>query len=171
MWPFNRQKESHDTGEADSVTSEAQGDTDQESIRCATANVVEESLYGEGGKETRRGTKHFRGGAKVYIIVAFPGMCEGATVIGHHRASGRYIKLTMKAKYLERFCMTSVYGPKVIEMIRKHYSEKGQAFSYFEHQAQNLCDSVSLWAELERNRKRREQAGGDQPATRGGVYA
>ena len=46
--------------------------------------------------ERRRGTKHFRGGAKVHVIDAHWGTCEVVTVIGHHRASGRYAKLDMR---------------------------------------------------------------------------
>ena len=157
MWPFNRRKKVCTSRNEESAVSETADGSEPESIRCATANVVEESAFGEGGKGTRRGTKHFKGGAKVYVIDSFPGTCESAIVIGHHRASGRYIKLTMKAKYLGRFRITAVYSPKVIGLVREHYADKGRAFSCYEHQVQKLFDSVSSWAELERNERQREQ--------------
>ena len=86
-----------------------------------TANVVVERPYGPGGKETRHGTKHFRGGAKVYIIGGYGGMGETLTVIGHHRSSGRYVKLDMLGRHLENFRMTICYSPKVIEIVADEY--------------------------------------------------
>lgn len=92
-----------------------------ESTWLITANVVENRPYGPDGKETRKGTKHFRGGAKVYIIGAHWGMCETVTVIGHHRASGRFVKLDMRKRHLDNFRMTVCYSPKVIEMVANEY--------------------------------------------------
>lgn len=82
-----------------------------------TANVLQERKCGEGGIESRRGTKHFRGGAKVYVIGAHWGQCESVIIIGHHRASGRYVQVTTKKRYLENFRMTLCYSPKVIELV------------------------------------------------------
>ena len=90
---------------------------DVEPIWLITANVLHELKCGEGGTETRRGTKHFRGGAKVYIVGAHWGMCESVIVIGHHRASGRYVQLTIKKRYIENLRMTLCYSPKVIELV------------------------------------------------------
>ena len=74
-------------------------------IWLITANVIEERKCGEGGHEMRRGTKHFRGGAKVYIVGAYWGMCESVIVIGHHRASGKYVQMTLQKRYLENLRM------------------------------------------------------------------
>jgi hypothetical protein len=125
-------------------------------MRCATANVLKEIRWGEGGAEIKKGTKHFRGGAKVYIIDYYPGMCEGVVVVGHHRASGRYIELSMRAKHLENFRMTTVYSPKVLKVIRDRYSKFGSRYS--EGHAHHICDAARGWAEAER--KRSEHDGG-----------
>ena len=93
-----------------------------EPVWLITANVVEERSYGEGGLEQKRGTKHFRGNAKVYVIDAYWGMCETVTVIGHHRASGRYVKIDLPVKHLARLRMTLCYSPKVIELASEHWS-------------------------------------------------
>lgn len=88
-----------------------------EPLWLITANVVEIRNYGEGGVEKRKGTKHFRGNAKVYVIGAHWGMCESVIVIGHHRASGRYVQMTILKRYLSKLRMTICYSPKVIELI------------------------------------------------------
>ena len=85
-----------------------------EPIWCATANIKKEIPFGEEHK-IKRGTKHFRGGAKVYIAYAYGGMCDNATVIGHHRNNSRFIKITMPVKHLENFRLELVYSPKVID--------------------------------------------------------
>ena len=88
-----------------------------EPIWLITANVVKERDYGPGGSEQRNGTKHFRGGSKVYIIGAHWGMSESVTVIGHHRASGRYAQMDIRRKHLENLRMTLCYSPKVIQLV------------------------------------------------------
>ena len=95
---------------------------DIEPVWLITANVVQERPYGEGGPETRIGTKHFRGNAKVYLIDAYWGMCEKVTVIGHHRASGRIVKMDLPVKYLNNLRMTLCYSPTVIELTTEHWS-------------------------------------------------
>ena len=88
-----------------------------EPIWLIAANVVEERNFGEGGLETRQGTKHFRAGAKVFIVGAHWGMCESLIVIGHHRASGRYVQMTLPKRHLVNLRMKLCYSPKVIEMV------------------------------------------------------
>lgn len=94
-----------------------QNEPEIEPIWLITANVTEERDYGEGGSEKRRGTKHFRGNAKVYIVGAHWGTCESVIVIGHHRASGRYVQMTIRKRHLKNLRMTLCYSPKVIEMV------------------------------------------------------
>jgi len=90
---------------------------DVEPIWLITANVLKVRKCGEGGTEARHGTKHFRGGAKVYVVGAHWGMCESVIVIGHHRASGRFVQMTIKKRYLENLRLTLCYSPKVIDMV------------------------------------------------------
>ena len=142
MWPFNKFKAPPSPGEEERSS--------EDSMLCATANVLKEIRWGEGGGEIKKGTKHFRGGAKVYIIDYYPGMCESVVVVGHHRASGRYIELSMKAKHLENFRMTTAYSPKILSIIRHRYSKRSTGYS--EEHAQHICDAAQNWAETERNR-------------------
>lgn len=80
------------------------------------ANVVRRHLWGEGGEEERSGTKHFKPGAKVYVIGDYPGMCETVTVIGRSR-QGRYITVALPVWYLTRFHAKVVYSPTVIRRV------------------------------------------------------
>ena len=102
------------------TTSDEQPDV--EPVWLITANVLQERAYGEGGGETRIGTKHFRGNAKVFIVDAYWGMCENVTVIGHHRASGRFVKMDLPLHYLDNLRMSLCYSPKVIGMAYEHWS-------------------------------------------------
>ena len=82
-----------------------------ESIWCTVAKIKKEIPFGEN-KSPKRGTKHFRGGAKVYVIDAYWGMCESVTVIGHHRSKGQYIKIDIRSKFLESFQLKVIYSPR-----------------------------------------------------------
>jgi hypothetical protein len=93
-----------------------------ESVWLITANVVQMRPFGEGGTETKIGTKHFRGNAKIYIIDAYWGMCETVTVIGHHRATGCYVKMDLPLRYLKDLRMSLCYSPKVIELTAEHWA-------------------------------------------------
>ncbi len=93
-----------------------------EPVWLITANVVRIRPFGEGGTETTIGTKHFRGKAKVYIIDAYWGMCENVTVIGHHRATGSYVKMDLPLRYLESLRISLCYSPKVIELTAEHWA-------------------------------------------------
>ena len=64
------------------------------------------------------------------------------TVIGHHRKNGRYIKLVIGAKKLENFRVTIVYSPKVIAMLKEHYSVR----NYRSGDAEQICLAASNWA-------------------------
>ncbi len=63
---------------------------ESEPIWCAAASIKKEIIFGEEHIK-KVGTKHFRGGAKVYIIHAWVGTGERLIVIGRHRKGGRYI--------------------------------------------------------------------------------
>ena len=119
-----------------------------EPLWCATANVKKDILFGEE-HTLRKGTKHFRGGAKVYIADAYWGMCDSVTVIGHHRSSGRYVKIDMHVKHLENFRLQLVYSPKVIELINKNIADKGYAEfdEYTKEYAEKIVAALPLWIE------------------------
>ena len=113
-------------------------------MRVPTASVVEQRRYGEN-HELRNGTKHFRGGAKVFVIDGYWGMCNSVTVVGHHRASGRYITLDMPVKHLEHFRMSVVYSLAVLKRISDHYS--GEKV-YSEDYGEKLLEALPHWKAL-----------------------
>ncbi|MBI5929714.1 MAG: hypothetical protein HY862_10420 [Chloroflexi bacterium] len=87
-------------------------------IWCLVANVSEEIFYGPGGKETRRGTKQFYAGAKVYCFpVLWGDGYERITVIGRHRSTHRYIKMIVHWKKLTNWRAELVYSPYVVSQI------------------------------------------------------
>ena len=115
---------------------------EKESILVVRASVVQERPYGEGGLETRKGTKHFRPGAKVYVIDAHWGTCDAVTIIGHHRSSGRYAKLDMSVKHLENFRLDRTYSPKVISLVKQHFSGYRK---YTDEYANELFEVLPKW--------------------------
>lgn len=112
-------------------------------VRLPKASVIQERLYGEQ-HEKKDGTKSFRAGAKVYVIDAYWGMCNTVTVIGHHRASGRYAKLDMPVRYLENFSSEVVYSPKVLELLEEHFRSRD---GFTEAYGAKLLREVPDWKE------------------------
>ena len=110
---------------------------------CVVANVKQERSYGEGGLETKDGVKHFRGGAKVYIIGWYPGMAESIIVIGQHRKSRKFIKNVIKAKHVENLRVKLVYSPKVLEIIENHIETGGRKLN--KEFAETMKMSIPNW--------------------------
>lgn len=122
-----------------------------EALRLATASVLKEVRCGVGGVDLKRGTRHFRGGAKVYIIDNYPGTCESVIVIGHERHSGRYVQLALKVWRLEDFRITTVYSPKVVQMVHEYYDSRLLPLDL--ERAEYLCNASREWVEWEVRRK------------------
>jgi hypothetical protein len=80
-----------------------------------------ERAYGPGGTEKRRGTKHFAPGAKVYVYDFFWGTAgERVTVMGRHRKSHRFMRISMSARHLTNWRAELVYSPAVAKVIREN---------------------------------------------------
>src|SRR5215472_17190729 len=94
-------------------------------IWSVVANIVDERPYGPGGIEKKKGTKHFPGGAKVYVIDSFPGECDSVVVVGHHRKSLRLAKMVISVKQIHRLRLKLVYSLNVKQIIEEHYIETG----------------------------------------------
>src|SRR6187397_1677533 len=82
---------------------------------CVVANIVKERPFGPGGKETRIGTRQFRGGAKVYIVEGHGG--DAVVCIGQQRKSRRFIACFVGTQYVTNFRPAVAYHPKVLELI------------------------------------------------------
>jgi|GEM_PF-202255 len=119
--------------------------TSPASYWTAVANVVDERPYGPGGLETRRGTKHFRPGAKVYIIDWFPGMCDAVVVVGYHRKSGQLLTLTVQINTLRQFRAKVCYAPPVLKKIEAYFADKGGSHWLTREFAEQLCATLPTW--------------------------
>lgn len=117
---------------------------------------MRERPYGPGGAETRRGTKHFAPGAKVYIIDWCPGTRERIIVVGQHRSTKRFVTLIISAKLVENLRPKVCYHPGVIIKISEYYAQ-AYAPKGFEHLtqefAEQICAVIPRW-----------QAQAEQPA-------
>ena len=91
---------------------------DNEGVWCVVANVKREHPFGEGGVETKIGTRQFRGGAKVYIGGCYAGTCEGVVCIGLHRKSRKFITCVVNVTHLENFRPKVAYHPEVVRRIQ-----------------------------------------------------
>jgi hypothetical protein len=95
-------------------------ESSSDAVWCVAANVLMERGHGPGGTEKRRGTKHFAPGAKVLVYYFFWGEGgERVTVIGRHRKSRRFIRLTMSSKHLANWRAELVYSPYVAKQVRE----------------------------------------------------
>jgi len=113
---------------------------------CVTANVKKEMLFGPNGKDTRFGTKQFKGGAKVYVIGCFPGMCENVIVIGQNKHNGKYIESVIRVDKLENFRPTILYGKRPVE-IRSRSKKSGSMMVETEENALCLVGLLPEWQE------------------------
>ncbi|WP_152559821.1 hypothetical protein [Hymenobacter sp. IS2118] len=116
----------------------------QESFCAAIGNIIAEQSYGPNGEETRIGTKHFRVGAKVYIIDWFPGTCDRVVVIGHHRKSNRPIKAIIKAKDIANLRVKSCYSLAAVRLIKEHQANQS-APELTQDFAEILCSTLPHW--------------------------
>ena len=95
---------------------------------CPVANVADTRPYGEGGKETRRGTKHFPPGAKVYCFPAlWADAYESVKVVGRHRGSHRYVTMIVESRWLINRRADLVYSPHVIFELAPHWDGSSPA--------------------------------------------
>ena len=94
-----------------------------ESYWTVAANIVNERPYGPGEQEINHGTKHFKPGTKVYIIDWFPGMCEDIIVVGIARKPRRFIKVVIRAEWVENLRIKPAYEPAVIKKIKEHFPD------------------------------------------------
>lgn len=84
-------------------------------IWCPVANMKAERPYGPGGAEMKRGSKHFAPGAKLYCDRGgIGGWYDQIQVVGHHRASHRYVTMIVSSSWLTNWRVELAYSPYVI---------------------------------------------------------
>lgn len=85
-------------------------------IWCPVANMKAERPHGPGGKETKRGSKHFAPGAKLYCDRgSIDGWYDHIKVVGHHRASHRFVTMIVSSSWLTNWRLELAYSPYVIQ--------------------------------------------------------
>jgi len=90
-----------------------------EFLWCIVGNIVDKHYFGEE-KRTRRGTKHFRPGAKVYCIPGSAGKAhQDICVIGQPRNSKKMIEVIIRTRHIKNFRLQKVYSPTLFDMISK----------------------------------------------------
>ncbi|MEM7773887.1 MAG: hypothetical protein AAF327_25710 [Cyanobacteria bacterium P01_A01_bin.37] len=99
------------------MTEDAMENTD--GVWCVVANIKGERPFGEGGDETKSGTRQFRGGTKVYIGGCYAGTCDGVVCIGLHRKSRKFITCVVSVTHVENFRPKVAYHPEVVRRLKQ----------------------------------------------------
>lgn len=114
-------------------------------IWCPVANMRAERPYGPDGRETRRGSKHFVPGAKLYCGDYFWGDWGDGYgqigVAGHHRGSHRWVKMIISSSWLTNWRTELVYDPAVIKAFWPTWT--GDEAS--KQRAQHIVDMMRQW--------------------------
>ena len=112
-----------------------------------TANIKRELPFGEGGKETRIGTKQFRGGAKVYIVGSYPGMCDSLIVIGQNKHSNKFIRSVVRVNVVENMRIKMIYGKSAMELCAQE-APNGASMIKTKDDAEYLLKLIPEWCAL-----------------------
>lgn len=95
---------------------------------CLVGNIVEERKYGENETETRRGTKHFAPGTKVYCLpVQWGDGYEQIMVIGRHRGAKQFRTMIINSIWVTNWRAKVVYNPEVLRRLAAIEKEQGRS--------------------------------------------
>lgn len=95
-----------------------------EYLWCIVGNIVE-THYSKESDEIKKGSKHFRPGAKVYCIPEFPGCkYESMRVIGKPRKQKAMIDIIIRTKLITNFRLQKVYSPSLFDKISEQHVYK-----------------------------------------------
>ena len=84
-------------------------------VWCLVGNIVQEHEYGES-RESRRGTKQFSPGTKVFLAPAAWGDgYENIVVIDMPRGCQHYIEVITHSEYIDNLRLQKVYKPAVLK--------------------------------------------------------
>ncbi|BDD05594.1 hypothetical protein [Aureibacter tunicatorum] len=117
-----------------------------EPVWTVAANIVNERKFGHEGSETRNGTKHFSPGTKVYIIDWYAGTCEDIIVVGLSRKPKRFIKVVIRAGWVENLRPKLCYDPKALRKIYAHFDAKNDSISRLNKEfVDEMLSGVPKW--------------------------
>jgi len=92
---------------------------------CLVGNIVEKHYFGQD-KEIKYGSKHFSGGAKVYIFPMFGGCGhEQIRVIGIPRKRYKMLDVIIPSKHLINVRVKKIYKPDLKEKIAENFYYSG----------------------------------------------
>jgi len=107
----------------------------RESVWSVAGNIVEERPYGPGGSETRRGTRLFRPGAKIYLATLRNAWVygdlntsppeEAIQVVGQHRKSRSWLVSWVRFRDTANWRVQVIHTPAVVSRL---YAEEWPGF-------------------------------------------
>lgn len=102
-------------------------------------NIIDKHYYGEN-KEIKSGTKHFRAGAKVYLLPEYGG--NGYTdihVYGLPKKSRKKIHIVIRGSMIKNVRVKKTFDPKLIEKIDDNFF-----YDYFDNDETGLQDFADI---------------------------
>ena len=118
-------------------------------VWCVVANIKRDHPYGEGGIESKSGTRQFRGGTKVYIGGCYAGTCDGVVCVGLHRKSRKFITCVVSVMHVENFRPKVAYHPEVVRRLK----EDERCWFQTQEDAQNWAAAFPNWQGIWRPNK------------------
>ena len=118
-------------------------------VWCVVANIKREHPFGEGGIETKSGTRQFRSGSKVYIGGCYAGTCDGLVCIGLHRKSREFITCVVNVMHVENFRPKVAYHPEVV----RRFKDDARCWFKTQEDAEKWAAAFPGWQEIWRTAK------------------
>ena len=110
---------------------------------CLVGNIVEKHYFGEN-KEIRYGTKHFRGGAKIFIFPQYGGMGhEHIRVIGLPRKRYMVIDVVIPTKYITNVRVKKIFQPDLKMKIAENFY-----YSWWKKEGNTELTTIMKFAEF-----------------------
>ena len=108
------------------ISTNIKNNSSEEFRYILVGNIIDKHYYGED-KEIKSGTKHFRAGAKVYLLPEYGGMGhEDMPVYGQPRKSWKKIKIIIRSVMIKNVRVKKTFDQKIIDMVTNNHF-----YSYF----------------------------------------
>ena len=113
---------------------------------CLVGNIVDERRCGEGGAETRRGTRHFSPGTKIFCLPAQWGDgYDQIVVIGRHRGSKHFVTMIISSDWVTNWRAKIVYDLAVLERLATIEQEQGRSNWKTKEEVDQYVESLKSW--------------------------
>jgi hypothetical protein len=91
-------------------------------IWCPVATMTSERPYGPGGHVTKRGSKHFAPGARLYFrrVMGYSSDPQ-VEVVGRHRGSHLYVAMVVSLSWLVNWRADLVYSPYLARKLQPYW--------------------------------------------------